>query len=55
MASGSYKKVIALGLDYSEFQGGIKECTEEMKKLDSEHKALSSEMDKTASSSDKLA
>ena len=55
MASGSYKKVIALGLDYSEFQGGIKDCTEEMKKLDSEHKALTSEMEKTASSSEKLA
>lgn len=55
MAKSSYKKVIALGLDYSEFQGGIKDCTEEMKKLDSEHKALSEEMSKTASSSDKLA
>lgn len=55
MASGSYKKVIALGLDYSEFQGGIKDCTEEMRKLDSEHKALTEEMSKTASASDKLA
>lgn len=31
MANNSYKKVIALGLDYSEFQGGIKECKDEMK------------------------
>lgn len=53
--ANSYKKVIALGLDYSEFQGGIKDCTEEMKKLDSEHKALSSEMENVASGSDKLA
>lgn len=55
MANSNYKKVIALGLDYSEFQGGIKDCTDEMKKLDSEHKALSEEMKNTASKSDKLA
>lgn len=55
MAKSSYKKVIALGLDYSDFQGGIKDCTEEMKKLDSEHKALASEMENTASGSEKLA
>ena len=55
MASGSYKKVITLGLDYSEFQGGMKDCAEEMKKLDAEHKAMASSMDKTASKADKLA
>lgn len=55
MAKGSYKKVISLGLDYSEFQGGIKDCTEEMKRLDSEHKKLSEEMKNSASSSDKFA
>lgn len=55
MANGSYKKVITLGLDYSEFQGGMKDCADEMKKLDAEHKALASEMDKTASKADKLA
>lgn len=54
MAKNSYKKVIALGLDYSEFQGGIKECTDEMKKLDSEHKKLTAEMENTASGSEKL-
>ena len=55
MAGGSYKKVITLGLDYSEFQGGMKDCAEEMKKLDAEHKAMASSMDKTASKADKLA
>lgn len=55
MANGSYKKVITLGLDYSEFQGGMKECADEMKKLDAEHKALTSGMEKTASQADKLA
>ena len=55
MAIGSYKKVISLGLDYSEFQGGMKECADEMKKLDAEHKALASGMDKVASKSEKLA
>ena len=32
MAS-SYKKVITLGLDYSDFQGGVSACNAEMKKL----------------------
>ena len=55
MSKSSYKKVIALGLDYSEFQGGIKECTSEMKKLDAEYKDVSSSMAKSASKSDQLA
>ena len=34
--SGSYKKTIVLGLDYSEFSGGISECNRKMGLLDAE-------------------
>lgn len=36
--SGSYKKTIVLGLDYSEFSGGISECNRKMGLLDAEMK-----------------
>lgn len=36
--SGSYKKTITLGLDYSEFSGGISECNRKMGLLDAEMK-----------------
>ena len=51
----SYKKTITLGLDYSEFEGGIKACNEEMKNLDAEFKLASAQMENTGSKSDKLA
>ena len=34
--SGSYRKTIVLGLDYSEFSGGISECNRKMGLLDAE-------------------
>lgn len=37
----SNKKVITLGLDYSQFDGGVTECNRKMKLLDSEFKAAS--------------
>lgn len=36
--SGSYRKTIVLGLDYSEFSGGISECNRKMGLLDAEMK-----------------
>lgn len=51
----AYKKVIYLGLDYSEFEGGIKRCNEQMKNLDAEFKLAQSQMENTGKSSEKLA
>lgn len=50
----SYKKTIVLGLDYSDFKGGLTECNAEMKTLDAEFALMQSQMEGTASSSDKL-
>ena len=36
--SSNYKKTIVLGLDYSEFSGGISECNRKMGLLDAEMK-----------------
>lgn len=53
MAS-SYKKVITLGLDYSDFQGGVSACNTEMKKLDSEFALAREQMGGVAKESEKL-
>ncbi|MBQ0141766.1 MAG: hypothetical protein KBT06_03025, partial [Prevotellaceae bacterium] len=50
----SYKKTITLGLDYSEFEGGIKQCNSAMKNLDAEFKLASTQMEKTGTKADKL-
>jgi len=50
----SYKKTITLGLDYSEFEGGIKQCNSAMKNLDAEFKLASSQMEQTGTKADKL-
>lgn len=50
----SYKRTITLGLDYSSFSEGMKDCNSKMRELDSEFKASSAEMEKTASNSQKL-
>ena len=55
MARSGYKKTITLGLDYSEFSGGITECNNKMKNLDAEFELMQEKMDGTASASDKLA
>lgn len=36
--ANNYKKTITLGLDYSEFSGGISECNRKMGLLDAEMK-----------------
>lgn len=51
----SYKKTITLGLDYSEFEGGIKQCNNAMRNLDAEFKLASTQMEQTGSKTDKLA
>ncbi len=43
--ANNYKKTIVLGLDYSEFSGGISECNRKMGLLDAEMK-LAKEMAK---------
>lgn len=53
--NNGYKKTITLGLDYSEFSGGITECNNKMKVLDAEFALAQEKMDGTTSSSEKLA
>ena len=50
----SYKKTITLGLDYSEFEGGIKQCNSAMKNLDAEFKLASTQMEQTGTKAEKL-
>lgn len=50
----SYKKTITLGLDYSQFEGGITKCNSAMRTLDAEFKHASSQMELTGSKSEKL-
>ena len=51
----SYKKTIVLGLDYSEFEGGITACNREMKTLDAEFALMQSQMDGCASKAETMA
>ncbi len=51
----SYKKTIVLGLDYSEFSGGITECNNKMKLLDSEFALAQAQMGENAKASDQYA
>lgn len=51
MAS-NYKKTITLGLDYAEFEGGIKECNHQMKMLDAGFKGASAELERYGSQAD---
>lgn len=55
MGKRGYKKTITLGLDYSEFSGGITECNAKMKNLDAEFALMQEKMDGTASASEQLA
>lgn len=50
----SYKKTIVLGLDYSEFSGGITECNRKMGLLDAEMKLASEQAKEFGDSSDQL-
>ena len=51
----SYKKTIVLGLDYSEFEGGVTKCNSAMKKLDAEFALASERMKQEGTETDKLA
>lgn len=51
----SYKRTITLGLDYSEFSGGINECNQKMRLLDNEFALAQAQMDGTGTASEKLA
>ena len=51
----SYKKTIVLGLDYSEFEGGVTKCNSAMKKLDAEFALASERMKQESDEADKLA
>ena len=51
----SYKRTIVLGLDYSEFEGGVTKCNSAMKKLDAEFALASERMKQEGSETDKLA
>lgn len=51
----SYKKTIVLGLDYSEFEGGVTKCNAAMKKLDAEFALASEQMKQEGTETDKLA
>lgn len=51
----SYKKTIVLGLDYSEFEGGITACNREIKTLDAEFALMQSQMDGCSSKSETMA
>lgn len=50
-----YKRTIVLGLDYSEFEGGVTKCNTAMKKLDAEFALASERMKQEGDESDKLA
>ena len=51
----NYKRTIVLGLDYSEFEGGVTKCNSAMKKLDAEFALASERMKQEGDESDKLA
>ena len=52
--SGSYRKTIVLGLDYSEFSGGISECNRKMGLLDAEMKLAQEQATAYGSETDQL-
>ena len=52
--SGSYRKTIVLGLDYSEFSGGISECNRKMGLLDAEMKLAQEQAKAYGSETDQL-
>lgn len=54
MAS-SYKKTIVLGLDYSDFKGGVQECNDKMKLLDAEFAHANAQMEQNGTQSQKTA
>lgn len=51
----NYKRTIVLGLDYSEFEGGVTKCNSAMKKLDAEFALASERMKQEGTETDKLA
>ncbi|WP_143318927.1 hypothetical protein [Clostridium sp. HBUAS56010] len=52
--SSQYKKTIVIGMDYSEFSGGITEINRKMGLLDAEFKRATAEADLYGNSTDKL-
>lgn len=52
--SSQYKKTIVIGMDYSEFSGGITEINRKMNLLDAEFKRATAEADLYGTSTDKL-
>ena len=50
-----YKRTIVLGLDYSEFEGGVTKCNSAMKKLDAEFALAAERMKQEGTETDKLA
>lgn len=52
--SNQYKKTIVIGMDYSEFSGGITEINRKMGLLDAEFRRATAEADLYGTSTDKL-
>ena len=52
--SNNYRKTIVLGLDYSEFSGGITECNRKMGLLDSSMKLASEQAKGFGTETDQL-
>uniref|UniRef100_UPI0006D08170 hypothetical protein n=1 Tax=Clostridium sp. NkU-1 TaxID=1095009 RepID=UPI0006D08170 len=52
--NSQYKKTIVIGMDYSEFSGGITEINRKMGLLDAEFKRATAEADLYGDSTDKL-
>ena len=50
----SYKRTITLGLDYSDFTGGVQKCNAAMKKLDAEFAYANECLKKDGTESEKL-
>lgn len=55
MSGSNYRRTIVLGLDYSEFSGGIDECNQKMKEMDAEFKRSKAEMEGNSTASEKYA
>ena len=52
--ANNYKKTITLGLDYSEFSGGISECNRKMGLLDAEMKLAQEQAKEYGNETDQL-
>lgn len=52
--ANNYKKTITLGLDYSEFSGGISECNRKMGLLDAEMKLAQEQAKEYGDETDQL-